>query len=69
VDSMRIAQVLGNLLTNAAKYTPPEGKIRLSAERAGGAVLVRARVAPEREPASLLMVRGEAGWRLREVFD
>ena len=35
----------------------------------GGAVLVRARVAPEREPASLLMVRGEAGWRLREVFD
>ena len=41
VDSMRIAQVLGNLLTNAAKYTPPEGKIRLSAERAGGAVLVR----------------------------
>ena len=35
----------------------------------GGAVLVRARAAPEREPASLLMVRGEAGWRLREVFD
>jgi hypothetical protein len=35
----------------------------------GGAVLVRARVAPEREPASLLMVRGEAGWRLREAFD
>lgn len=35
----------------------------------GGAVLVRARLAPEREPASLLMVRGEAGWRLREVFD
>ncbi|TYL50956.1 hypothetical protein [Agromyces mariniharenae] len=35
----------------------------------GGAVLVRARATPEREPASLLMVRGEAGWRLREVFD
>ena len=34
----------------------------------GGAVLVRAAIGPEREPASLLMVRGEAGWRLREMF-
>ncbi len=35
----------------------------------GGAVLVSApHMAPEREPASLLMVRGEAGWRLREIF-
>jgi hypothetical protein len=34
----------------------------------GAAVLVRAATAPGREPASLLMVRGEAGWRLREVF-
>ena len=35
----------------------------------GAAVLVRAATEPGREPASLLMVRGEAGWRLREVFD
>jgi len=41
VDSIRIAQVLGNLLTNAAKYTPPEGKIRLTAERVNDQVLVR----------------------------
>ena len=41
VDSLRIAQVLGNLLTNAAKYTPPEGRIRLTAERVNDAVLVR----------------------------
>ena len=40
-DPLRIAQVLGNLLTNAAKYTPPEGKIRLAAERADKEVLVR----------------------------
>jgi eukaryotic-like serine/threonine-protein kinase len=36
----------------------------------GDAVLVGlTRAAAEREPASLLMVRGEAGWRLREIFD
>ncbi|MDR6907200.1 hypothetical protein J2X63_002908 [Agromyces sp. 3263] len=35
----------------------------------GGAVLVQAETVAEREPASLLMVRGEAGWRLRDVFD
>jgi len=40
-DPLRIAQVLGNLLNNAAKYTPPEGKIRLVAERADKEVLVR----------------------------
>jgi PAS domain S-box-containing protein len=41
VDSLRIAQVLGNLLTNAAKYTAPEGQIRLTAERANDQVTVR----------------------------
>ena len=41
VDALRIAQVLGNLLTNAAKYTPPEGRIRLSAECVDGKVVVR----------------------------
>ena len=30
-DPLRLAQVLSNLLTNAAKYTDPEGQIRLSA--------------------------------------
>jgi hypothetical protein len=36
----------------------------------GDAVLIGVtRATPEREPASLLVVRGEAGWRLREIFD
>jgi PAS domain S-box-containing protein len=35
-DALRIAQVLGNLLTNASKYTPKGGQIRLEVERAGG---------------------------------
>jgi len=41
VDSLRIAQVVGNLLTNAAKYTQPGGHIRLVAEHAGDDVLIR----------------------------
>jgi PAS domain S-box-containing protein len=41
VDPLRIAQVLGNLLTNAARYTPTGGRIRVTAERDGGDVLIR----------------------------
>ncbi|WP_173923969.1 hypothetical protein [Agromyces sp. Marseille-P2726] len=43
--------------------------IEVAAEM-GAAVLLRVpRTVAEREPASLLVVRGEAGWRLRELFD
>jgi len=40
VDAVRIAQVVANLLNNAAKYTPPCGRIVLSARREGDAVTV-----------------------------
>src|SRR5690606_12245615 len=44
-DAVRLAQVFGNLLTNAAKYTPPGGEIVLSAalEDDGDFVTVRVR--------------------------
>ena len=42
-DAARLEQVLSNLLTNAAKYTPPGGKIVLSVEREGGAAVIRVR--------------------------
>jgi signal transduction histidine kinase len=41
VDPLRVSQVLSNLLTNAAKYTDPEGLIQLAAELVGGDVLIR----------------------------
>jgi PAS domain S-box-containing protein len=40
-DGIRLAQVLLNLLTNAVKYTKPDGRIRIAAEREGDAVVVR----------------------------
>ncbi len=40
-DGLRLAQVLSNLLTNAAKYTDPGGRIELSIERQTSELLVR----------------------------
>ncbi|HJT78420.1 MAG TPA: ATP-binding protein, partial [Gemmataceae bacterium] len=40
-DPVRLAQVVGNLLTNAAKYTEPNGRIKLTAGREGDAAVLR----------------------------
>lgn len=40
-DIDRIVQLLSNLVTNAAKYTPPGGRIRISAERVEAEVVIR----------------------------
>lgn len=40
-DPTRIAQVIGNLLINSAKYTPPGGRIELTAEKEGAEVVIR----------------------------
>jgi signal transduction histidine kinase len=58
-DLVRLAQVVSNLLNNAAKFTPPKGRIELSASAEDGRTLVRVAdngigIAPE---------------RLQEVFD
>lgn len=39
-DATRLAQAFGNLLNNAAKYTPAGGRIRLLARREGGEAVV-----------------------------
>ncbi len=41
VDALRMSQVVGNLLTNAAKYTDPGGVIRLSAQFHSGELAIR----------------------------
>jgi PAS domain S-box-containing protein len=43
VDPVRMAQVVSNLLDNAAKYTPEGGRVELSAERDGSEVVIRVR--------------------------
>ena len=54
-DPVRLTQVIGNLLTNAAKYTEAHGQIRLSAERDHETAVIRVRdsgigIAPEMLP-------------------
>jgi PAS domain S-box-containing protein len=39
-DETRLAQVLSNLLNNAAKYTEPGGRIRVAAERRNGKAVI-----------------------------
>ncbi len=40
-DGLRLAQVLSNLLTNASKYTDPDGTIQLRATREPDAITIR----------------------------
>ena len=42
-DVTRLAQVVSNLVTNAAKYTPPEGHITVTASRQGERIVLSVR--------------------------
>jgi PAS domain S-box-containing protein len=42
-DPVRLTQVFANLLNNAAKYTPPEGRIEISTKRDGDEAVVSIR--------------------------
>lgn len=53
-DPTRLAQVISNLLTNAARYTEPGGRIVLSARRDGGGVVLSVRDTGIGIPAAML---------------
>jgi PAS domain S-box-containing protein len=53
-DPVRLCQVFANLLNNAAKYTPPGGRIEVAAERQGDGVAVAVRDTGEGIPAEML---------------
>ena len=42
-DAARLAQVIGNLLHNACKFSEPGGRVELSAERSGDRLILRVR--------------------------
>jgi signal transduction histidine kinase len=66
-DPVRLAQVIGNLLNNAAKYTDPGGRIEVDGRREGAEVVIRVRddgqgIAPERMNSMFdLFVQGARG--------
>jgi signal transduction histidine kinase/CheY-like chemotaxis protein len=71
-DPVRISQVFANLLTNAAKYTPPGGHVSLTAKSDAGYVVIQCRddgmgMASELVPRVFeLFVQGERGVDRRE---
>ena len=42
-DPVRLSQVLSNLLNNAARYTPPGGRITIESAREDGQAVIRVR--------------------------
>jgi PAS domain S-box-containing protein len=53
-DPMRLSQIFSNLLNNAAKFTPPPGRVSITARRENGSVLVSVRDTGEGIPPESL---------------
>jgi signal transduction histidine kinase len=53
-DETRLTQVIANLLDNAAKYTPPGGRIELAVEQESGTAIVRVKDNGNGMPGALL---------------
>ncbi|HEY9074913.1 MAG TPA: HAMP domain-containing sensor histidine kinase [Anaerolineaceae bacterium] len=72
LDPDRMAQALGNLVSNAIRYTPPGGRVSLSAERTGEGVAIHvsdtgAGIAPEeQEKIFTPFYRGRSARRFEE---
>jgi signal transduction histidine kinase/CheY-like chemotaxis protein len=71
-DRIRIAQVISNLLSNAAKYTDPHGRVVIEARQLYGEIVLNCRdngggIAPELLPRVFdLFVQGERGLDRRQ---
>ncbi|WP_210651819.1 cell wall metabolism sensor histidine kinase WalK [Nocardioides sp. SYSU D00065] len=62
-DGLRVRQLLGNLVTNAVRHTPPGGSVRVSATLTDGWVTVDVRDTGEGIPASQLPHVFDRFWR------
>jgi signal transduction histidine kinase len=63
-DPDRLLQVLANLISNAVKFTPQGGDIRVSAERAGDELLVNVRDTGSGIPEEMLDAVFERFWQV-----
>ena len=62
-DPVRLVQVVGNLINNAAKYTPPGGEIHVAVERTGEVATIRVRDTGQGMPPDLLAPRSTCSCR------
>ncbi len=68
-DFARIAQIIGNLLSNSAKYTEPGGRISLKVEREGEEVVLRVRDTGMGIPKHALLAIFELFTQLNRTID